>query len=132
VGDEVKDTVKITVSNKGSGKALGTQDAGANGYMVDLILSTDKNVPVQFATLPNPYTFKEDMLLKGGRLSNTDTLAPGASRVYSVATPPPIAGLIPPGTPSKVYLCAVVDPGKKINESNENNNVDFRPISIAP
>lgn len=125
-GEDAGASLKIIVYNKGSTKALGTNDAGADGYMVDLVLSTDTHVPVQFAVLPIPYTFTEDMLLKGGRISNSVTLAPGQSKTYLVG------GEIPRGSPSAAYLCAVVDPGKKIDESDENNNTDFRPVNILP
>ena len=59
-GQDVGPTIKVTVYNKGNDKALGTQDAGSDGYMVDLILSSDQVVPIEFAIVPSPYVFTED------------------------------------------------------------------------
>ncbi len=124
-GDDVGDTITLTVHNKGAANALGTIDAGANGYMVDLVLSKNTVVPIEWAVVPSPYIFQEDMLLTGGRVSVTKTLAPDESKTYLVA------GELPPGSSPGAFLCAVVDPGKKIDESNETNNVALRYITIT-
>ncbi len=126
VGEDVAGTVDITVKNSGTAKALGTDGSGSDGYMVDLVLSTDATVPVVFANVPSPYLFAEDMLVIGGRVSNTGTLEPGDSKTYSGH-----GGPIPPGTPSIAYLCAVADPGGKITESNENNNTSCVEVQIT-
>jgi len=131
-GEKVSGTIEITVYNKGSVKAPGTKDADENGYMVDLILSTDNSVPVQYGVVPSPYTFEDGMLLKGGRLSITETVPPGESKTHSIANPGfDITGEIPPGSPAAVYLCAVVDPGDRISETDENNNIFCRLIKIS-
>ncbi len=125
VGEDVGGTVDVTVANTGNKTAPGT-DAGDDGYMVDLVLSQDNAVPVAPAAVPNPYNFQEDMLLQGGRISHTDTLAAGAAKIYSGH-----GGPIPPGTPSPVFLCAVVDPMTKIAEKNEANNTFCTQVDIT-
>ncbi len=122
VGEDVAGTVDAKVSNTGNAAAPGT-DAG---YMVDLVLSQDNVVPVAAAAVPNPYNFQEDMLLQGGRISNTDTLAASATKVYSGH-----GGPIPPGTPSPVFLCAVVDPLARVAEKNEANNTFCTQVDIT-
>ncbi len=131
-GEEIGSSLEINVANTGNASALGNQGASGSGYTVDVVLSSDASVPVQYATVPSPYAFEEDMLLKGGRLSITQTLAGGASQTYSAASPPfDVTGLIPPGAPSPCYLCAVVDPGDKITESDEANNTFCTELTIT-
>lgn len=123
-GDDIGRQIKLVVKNIGAGLAPGTRTHGANGYMVDLVLSRDTSVPAGFATYSA--TFREDVLLKGGRASNTEDLAPGAVQSY------PIGAGIPADTPpGDYYLCATVDPGNRVAESNERNNTICRPIKIA-
>lgn len=125
VGDDIAGTAEVTARNTGKGAAQGTEDAGEDGYMIDLVLSEDATVPVAFAVVPTPYTFSEDMLLEGGRISVTSSLAAGSDMAYSN-----LAGVIPPGTPEVAYLCAVVDPGGKIAESDEANNTFCTEIAV--
>nr|MDJ0517344.1 CARDB domain-containing protein [Trichodesmium sp. MO_231.B1] len=115
--------IEVTVKNNGDATAFGTDSAGSEGYMVDLILSSDTEVPDGFAIFsPN---YNEDVLLQGGRISNTPDLAPGEEWVITDS------GGIPADTPvGDYYLAAQVDPGKKITESDETNNVAFEPIQI--
>jgi len=124
--------LKVTVRNEGRGRAPGTNDNPAeNSYMVDMVLSQDEDVPVEFATQPTyaGYTqddFVEDMLTLGGRISNTQTLAAGASTTYNQPVP------IPAKTAPGVYcIAAVVDPGTNVFEFNESNNVYCHKILIA-
>jgi hypothetical protein len=126
-GEDVAGTVTVEVSNEGSARARGTDTASDDGYMVDLILSQDNTVPVGYAAVPSPYQFQEDMLLQGGRVSNTEDVPAGDQRTY-----PGHGGPIPPGSPSTAFLCAVVDPGEKVSESDETNNTFCTPITIAP
>ncbi|MCK4351775.1 hypothetical protein KAW65_00015 [candidate division WOR-3 bacterium] len=125
--------VEVVVTNTGTAAVLGTRDVGEKGYMVDIVLSKDKTVPVEWAIVPTPYEFKEDMLLKGGRISVTKTLQPNESATYTmtdILTVP--MGLIPPDfNTGGAYLCAVADPGKVINEKNENNNTCGMLIKIV-
>ncbi len=120
-GTDISSQIKLKVYNSGSSPAPGTISAGRNGYMVDMVLSTDTNVPMTFA--PYSPNFLEDVLVKGGRVSRTYTLRPGHSKFY------PVGVTIPKNVPSNsCYLCAIVDPGNKIKESNENNNVYCKKI----
>jgi hypothetical protein len=95
------------------------------------VLSQDEEIPVEFATQPtySGYTeddFVEDMLLKGGRISNTQTLPAGNGATYSISVP------IPEHTAPGVYcLAAVVDPGTNVGEMNESNNVFCLKINIG-
>ncbi|NES02767.1 MAG: hypothetical protein F6K22_07860 [Okeania sp. SIO2F4] len=92
--------------------------------MVDLILSSDTEVPDGFAIFSANYN--EDVLLPGGRISNTPDLAPGEEWVITDS------GGIPADTPvGDYYLAAQVDPGKKITESDETNNVAFEPLKLV-
>ncbi len=127
IGEDVAGTVDITVKNSGNAKALGTDASGSEGFMVDLVLSADATVPVVAAVVPSPYLFTEDMLVIGGRVSNTLTLGPGDTKTYSGH-----GGPILPGTPSIAHLCAVVDPFGKITESNETNNTSCVEVKITP
>ncbi|MGD1808772.1 S8 family serine peptidase [Dapis sp. BLCC M126] len=115
--------IEVTVKNTGDATAFGTDSAGSEGYMVDLILSSDTEVPDDFAIFsPN---YNEDVLLEGGRISNTPDLAAGEEWVITDS------GGIPTDTPEgDYYLTAQVDPGKKITESDESNNVTLEPLKI--
>lgn len=121
-GADIGPGVRLIVKNSGTAVAWGTTGHRA-GYMVDLTLGRDEIVPPGLATFsPN---FVEDVLLKGGRVSVTVDLAPRAFRQYAVG-----AG-IPPDTPAGRYmLCATVDPGAAVAESNEGNNTTCRRIRI--
>jgi len=59
--------------------------------------------------------------LKGGRVSRTADLAPGAFRQYAVG-----AGIPADTPPGDYFLCATVDPGGAVPESNEGNNTTCR------
>ena len=124
-GDDIGPLVKVTARNIGSMAAPGTTGAISppNGYMIDVVLSKDTNVPAAFATFsPN---FVEDALLKGGRISVTKDLAPLALQAY------PTGAGIPADTPTGLYnLCARIDAGNKVAESNEANNVHCASIKI--
>ncbi|MCE5238926.1 hypothetical protein LLH23_10590 [bacterium] len=122
----------ITVSNKGTAPAPGTKAGSpSQAYMVDIVLSRDSVIPVEWATQPvyqglTRDDFVEDMLMLGGRISNTDTLAPGAQIVYRLPTH------IPLRTEPGVYcLGAVVDAGDNVAESREDNNVAYFTIRIG-
>jgi len=99
-------------------------DVVAKNFFVDIVLSTDTNFPIKFASYsPN---FCEDVLLKGGRLS-VKNLKPGASTSLRL----PKMCKIPDNTPlGNYYLCAVVDPGKKILEKNEKNNTAYIKFKV--
>lgn len=127
-GDTIGHTITARAFNVGEAGAAGTASAGSNGYMIDVVLSKDTNVVDGFAAYAPNYS--DDVLLQGGRVSNTVDLAPGASHAY-----PNLQGgngTIPADTsPGSYYVCARIDPGKKTAESNESNNVDCQRIKIA-
>lgn len=124
--------LKIVVFNKGNANAPGTQDTTAGkAYMVDIVLSQDTVIPVEWATQPvyaglTKDDFVEDMLMLGARISNTGTIAPGKQTTYTLSTH--IPGRTPPGI---YYLAAVVDAGENVAESKENNNVAYYRIRIG-
>ncbi len=124
-GEDITKLVKAIARNIGTAPAPGTVGTldPAGGYMIDLVLSKDQDCPAQFATYsPN---FSEDVLLMGGRFSNTDDLAPGAFKPYGDG------GTIPADTPpGSYYLIARIDAGNKVDESNEKDNTMAIPISI--
>lgn len=116
--------IEVRVKNIGNTRALGSESAGAEGYFVDLVLSSDTEVPKGFASFSPNYS--EDVLLLGGRLSNTPDLKPGEEFVFTTS-----AG-IPTDTPDGNYfIAAQIDSGQKVPESNEKNNVSFSPLQIA-
>ena len=108
----------LTARNIGAGPAPGTVGSldPPNGYMIDLVLSRDTLWPSGFATY-SP-TYREDVLLRGGRTSNTHDLASAESGDYPDFNAA-IAADTPPGD---YYLCARIDPGGVVAESNESNN----------
>ncbi len=124
--------LKITVYNKGNAKAPGTKDTSADkAYMVDIVLSEDTVIPVEWATQPvyaglTEDDFVEDMLMLGARISNTWTIAAGKQTTYTLSTH--IPARTPPGI---YYLAAVVDAGENVAESKENNNVAYYRIRIG-
>ena len=126
--------VSVTVKNLGDQAAPGTigPDGRVNvdGYLVELVLSSDRSVAVRPATFSAG--FMEDMLLKGGRVSRTYDVASGASlMVWDPATAQEDDLQIPNDTPSGNYfICAVVDPSGIVDEEDEENNVDCAPITI--
>ena len=116
-GADIGPQVRLIVKNLGNAQALGTT-GNPTGYMVDLTLGQIRAVAPGFATFSPNYA--EDVLLKGGRVSVTVNLLPQDFREYAVG-----AG-IPHDTPAgRYFLCATVDPGAVIAESNEDNNTTW-------
>jgi hypothetical protein len=122
-GEDIGNRIRLIVKNVGAAPAHGTQ-AHAAGYMVDLTLGRDPVVPAGFRTYSA--NFAEDVLLKGGRVSRTEDLAPAAFHEYAVG-----AGIPADTPPGAYFLCATVDPGNAVAESKEANNTTCRPIRIA-
>ena len=123
-GTDIGPQIRLIVKNVGRAVAPGTENH-PTGYMVDLTLGRDAVVPPGFRTYsPN---FAEDVLLKGGRVSRTADLAPGAFRQYAVG-----AGIPADTPPGDYFLCATVDPGGAVPEMNEGNNTTCRRIRIQP
>jgi len=141
-GQDLSGDLKVKVGNIGGSIALGTlkpdgtvRGAGI-GYMVDLVLSSDMVVPPGFATVPLPagVAYVEDGLLQGGRVSRTPDVAAGAH--FDLPTGPPISsdvgGVIPLQAPvGDIFLCARIDPGNAVVESNEANNVTCVRVKVT-
>jgi hypothetical protein len=130
-GDSI--SLKVIVKNEGFGTAPGTAEVDYhNAYMVDLVLSSNFDIPVKWAVQPvyagkTKDDFVDDMLMLGGRISNTQSIAPKSQSIYTLTT------YIPKKTsPGIYYLGAVADPGKVVTESNENNNIFRLKIEILP
>jgi hypothetical protein len=123
-GADIGPQIHLIVKNVGRAVAPGTEHH-PTGYMVDLTLGRDAAVPAGFRSYsPN---FAEDVLLKGGRVSRTADLAPGAFHAY------PVGAGIPADTPAGEYfLCATVDPGGAVPEMNEGNNTTCRRLRVLP
>lgn len=119
--------VQAFIRNKGTSVAPGTvgSGGGSGGFMVDITLGTDHDTPDGFAAgSPN---YSEDVLLKGGRFSNTTDLAPGETKDFSDFDPE-----IPADTPlGNYFVCARVDPGQKVAESKEDNNTKCTRIKVV-
>lgn len=119
-GNDIGGQLQITARNRGNVAAGGSR---RNGYMIDVFLSTDRIYPNGHAVYSTQYN--EDVLLKGGRVSNTQRLAANSTKDYTAG------GGIPSDTPDGEYwLCAKIDPGRKVPESSESNNVSCQRISI--
>jgi hypothetical protein len=98
----------ITVENRGTAVAPGSTQ---NGYKVDVSLGKQiASAPAHVHILPTPYRFVDDMLLMGGRLSNTTDLQPGDSRQY------PVLVDLPQMKHGKYYLTVTADPTNRVNE----------------
>lgn len=122
-GAEIGARVNVTARNTGRGVARGSRDGG---YMIDVFLSSDRVGPRGYARYSENYS--EDVLLRGGRISNTDDLGSGASRAY----PTPTSAVIPRDTPrGNYFICAKIDSGEQVAEGNENNNVSCAPIRVG-
>lgn len=104
--------------------ASGTLTAGGNGYMVDLVLSTDDVVPIDWAGYSA--MFHEDVLLRGGRFSRTPDV--GFLEPFAFRDEVPIPADTPEGD---YFVCAVVDPGQRIVETAEGNNRDCAEIRVS-
>lgn len=139
VGDEILLSFKVMNSPAGTSNAPGTLSAGTAGWMADVILSTDRVGPRGFATF-SP-TWHEDVLLRGGRMSRTNDLAPNAEQMFNGPTtmrggPPPrpydyLAFPMPTGVPPGAYfVCVISDPANVVREVNERNNATCAPITI--
>ncbi len=124
---------KVTVKNFGTGVARGTVkpdgSTTADGYMIDLSLSINAiRDPVRPHVVPSPYNFTEGMLLKGGRISRTMDLAPGAQKEYSASVEIPRD--VKPG---KYSIGVSLDPFNKVAEgppTGESDNAVNHIITI--
>ena len=125
-GEDISNRIKVYAMNNGSAAAAGTTGtlSPANGFMIDVMLSKDNASPASFAIYSPNYS--DDVLLLGGRISNTTDLGAGNSGSY--ATGATIPADTPPGT---YFLSLRIDPANKVGESNEDDNTFFLPIKIT-
>ena len=128
-GEAIVDPVQVQATNLGGGVAGGTlgSGGGGGGYMIDLVLARAPVTSTAYATFSPNYS--EGVLLRGGRVSRTEDLGATAYRTYADE----IRGLlvIPADTPTgSYYLCAVIDPGNRIAESNEADNISCNRIRV--
>jgi len=123
--------ITLAVENRGDTNCPGTIEAppGAS-YMVDIFLSADRNPPPSWAVYNAAW--REDVLLGGGRVSRTYSVGPGVTARYGAPSyeigPMTLPTGVPPGN---YFLCAGVDLGARVAESNERNNVACNPIRIV-
>nr|QNO58021.1 hypothetical protein FKBFPHBB_00022 [Methanosarcinales archaeon ANME-1 ERB7] len=120
---------EVIVRNVGSATAPGSLDVEyRKAYHVDLILSSDSDIPLKSAVRPAyAEDFVEDMLLKGGRISRTVSIPPGGYANYTLKL------YIPKNASPGIYcLGAVVDPAKAVDELNKDNNTFCHKINILP
>jgi hypothetical protein len=118
-GQKLYKKIEVMIANKGK--------APASNFLVDIVLSTDRTVPVNLAEY-SP-SFKEDVLLKGGR-ETVRSISPGANFINLSFTE---TLRIPFNTrPGRYYIGSVIDSDNKIRESNEENNTDICRIEIIP
>lgn len=122
-GDDIGASLTLNVINRGDRMAQGTRSSD-NGYMIDIFL-TRETMPTGYARYDEHYF--DGVLLKGGRVSNTDDLPPRQRTRYRTSAILPTD--IPPG---RYQLCARIDPGDKIPEAREDNNTHCQGLSINP
>lgn len=123
--------IGLEIANRGDTPCVGTLESSRAGYMVDIFISSDRNPPPSWAV--NSRTWREDALLTGGRVSRTNTVAPGDNFRYGAPSYEIGPMTLPTGIPAGDYfLCAGVDLGHRIAESNERNNVACNPLKILP
>lgn len=90
--------------------------------MVDLFI-TRESMPSGFARYEEHYF--DGVLLKGGRISRTDDLGPRDQREFR------ISARLPADIKAGSYqLCARVDPGGQVPESDESNNEVCIPLEV--
>lgn len=112
------------VSNPGRGEAAGNR-RGSNGYIVDLVLAPDKTVPNRRSVFEPKY--QEYGLLRGGRINRTADLAAGSDARFDIGK----SGLLADTPPGAYFVCARVDPGNAVAESDETNNLSCEPIAVV-
>ncbi|WP_028581338.1 C25 family cysteine peptidase [Desulfogranum japonicum] len=140
-GEDISSRLAIEVENLGQGNAPGTimvnpdgSISTQDGYMIDLMLSTDEIVPMGWASPPSTI-FSEDALLQGGRVSRTPDVAGGSTLLLSTAPPvmSDIGGIIPSQIQTGSYfLCGRIDPGEMVEETDESNNVTCMEVQVQP
>jgi hypothetical protein len=100
----------------------------SDDYIIDLSLSKESiRDPMRPHAVPSPHNFTEGMLLKGGRISRTLDLAPGAQKEYSASVE------IPKTKFRKYWIGVSPDPFNKVAEgppTGESDNAVNQGITI--
>ena len=117
-GHELGSSFKVKVANHGK--------FDLKDVTVDIVLKKDSSCPVPIPhTVDSPF-FLDGLLLKGGR--ERVSLKAGQNLEIKLNG----SNTIPADTPiGDYYLCAVVDTGGQIKESNKTNNCACSPIKIT-
>lgn len=122
-GEDIGASLTLNVINLGDRMAQGTRSS-ENGYMVDIFI-TRKTMPTGYARYDEHYF--DGVLLRGGRVSNTDDLAPRQRTHYRTSA------ILPADIPPDRYqLCARIDPADKVPEAREDNNTRCQGLAINP
>jgi hypothetical protein len=117
-GHELGSSFKVKVANHGKGDLTDVK--------IDIVLKKDNSCPVPALYTLDSTRFSNGVLLKGGR--EQVSLKAGQSMEIKLNG----TNIIPADTPTgDYYLCAVVDAGNQIKESNENSNCACSPIKIT-
>jgi len=116
-GDSLAGKITIEIENKGT---LSAQDIS-----VEILISGDLQMPEQPVLSE---TFKDDMLLEGGK-----TVIPSLNPGERITVKFPGTLKIPSDTPfGKYFVGVIADSGNKIIELNKDNNRGIRMFMIAP
>jgi len=117
-GNELGSSFKVNVTNHGK---LDLKDVA-----VDIILKKDDSCPGSTSNTVDSTHFSDGVLLKGGR----EQVSLKAGQKHEIKLNG--TNTIPADTPmGDYYLCAVVNAGDQIKESNKTNNCACSPIKIT-
>lgn len=117
-GQELGSSFKVVATNRGN--------IEVKEVAVDIVLKKDTSCPTPTPVAVYSPNFSDGVLLKGGR--EHVSLKPGQTLNVKLNG----TNTIPADTPSgKYFLCAVIDAGDKVKESNEGNNCACCPLKIA-
>ncbi len=117
-GHELGSSIKIKVANHGK---LDLKDVA-----VDIVLKKDNSCPDSMPSTEDSTHFSDGVLLKGGR--EHVSLKAGQKQEIKLNGTNTIPADTPPGD---YYLCAVVNAGHQIKESNKTINCACSPIKIT-
>jgi hypothetical protein len=118
-GQDLDSSILVVVGNKG--------DVAVKNVPIEIVLKSSRFCPVPTPHAVYSMNYFDGVLLMGGRESVS--LKPGQSSVV------PLHGMntIPSDTPvgRTYFLCAIVDAGDTVKETNEENNCACSPVRIA-
>ena len=117
-GQDIGNAFKVKAINRGG--------ISVSDILVDIILKKEPLCPVPAQPAEYSANFHDGVLLKGGR--HQVSLNAGQSLALNLNGPNTVPADISPGD---YFLCAVIDAGNKIKESNKENNCSCCPLRIA-